>query len=55
METIGENQEMLRFTKEFVGISHQLEQRRKERRRIEVEERAIANRVIFLEKEEIRA
>jgi hypothetical protein len=44
-----------RYTKEFVGLGHTLELRKKERRKIELEERAIANRVLFLEKEERRA
>ena len=35
---------------DFMGLGHQLEQKRKERRRIEMEERAVANRVLFLEK-----
>lgn len=38
-----------------MGLGHTLELRKKERRRIELEERAIANRVLFLEKEERKA
>lgn len=48
MEPIQEEHNLPRFYKDFIGIGHQLEQKRKERRRIELEERAVANRVLYL-------
>lgn len=50
MQPIKEEPTLPRFTKEFIGIGHQLEQKRKDRRRYEQEERVVANRVLFLEK-----
>ena len=36
-------------------MGYQLEQKKRERRQVELEERALANRVLFLEKEELKA
>ena len=55
MQAITEEKELPRFTKEFIGMGHELERRKRERRQVESEERALANRVLFLEKEELKA
>ena len=55
MEYTIEEKDLPRFTKEFIGMGHQLEQKKRERRQVELEERALANRVLFLEKEELKA
>lgn len=50
MQSIQEELDLPRFAKDFIGKGHELEEKKRQRKKIEMEERSLANRVLFLEK-----